>query len=72
MNRPCLIAHTLDAARLLAEEAGAEVAEVTTTAPPGESPRGELRVVRERWEGTRARLVVAARLEPVDHGAAPS
>lgn len=72
MSRPCLIAHTLEAARLLAEEAGAEVAEVTRTAPPRESPQGELRVVRERWEEGRVRLVVAARLEPVDHGAAAS
>jgi len=62
MKRPSAIAWPLLEARLLLEEAGAQILTVTGTAPPGGGPEGPLRVVRERWTAEGVSLVAAASL----------
>jgi len=57
---PSVIGRPVAEARLVLEEAGAEVVEVSETAPPGGALGGPLRVVRERWGGDGVHLVVAA------------
>jgi len=63
---PSVIARPLAEARLLLDDVGVQVVSIVDTAPPGRTPVGPMRVVRERTTDEGVYLVTAASIVLAD------